>query len=95
MPRRAIFSLLIALAGTLGASGSIVANQTASHRFQPGGSAKPPVFRPGNMNVTRPAAQLTRPVVTHATGIAVGRGQVPVIKPAATAVSPAGSGRRP
>lgn len=95
MPRRAIISLLIALVGTLTAPAASWGAEVKNNRFQPGRSLKPVVLKPSGMAVMRPAVRRSRPSVTRIKPVVFGSGRTTVLKPAATAVSLAVSGRKP
>ena len=83
MPRRAILSVLVALAGTLGASAAPLGPAVRNMKFQP--RAVPPsvILRPADTATLRPTVM--RPVVMRPA----------VSKPARIAINPAASGRGP
>jgi hypothetical protein len=82
MPRRVIYSLLLALAGTFTASAAPLTATTMNPRLQPRRSAALPVLSPSRYTVIRPA---TMPSPWRRV----------ILQPAAHAISPARSGRQP
>ena len=80
MPRRAIFSVLIALAGTLVAPAASLGTGVRNTKFQPGRTAQPVVLRAADAAVVRPAVTsvaVKRPAVSRPATVAVSPAQVP------------------
>jgi hypothetical protein len=80
MPRRAIFSILIATAGTLAAPAAPLSTGVRNVKFQPGRTTPPAVLRPAEATVMRPVAvsvSVKRPTVSRPSTVAVSPAQVP------------------